>query len=109
MATIHHTHGGQGSGALEVGLPLFLLAVMVIGYLVLAFARSTEPRGWKPWRTAAFVAGAVLLLSTPAEGFERVVPLLLGFASLAILLPVREADAPRPEFLRWHNEHVFQG
>jgi uncharacterized protein len=32
-------------------------------------------------------AGAVLLLCTPAEGFERVVPILLGLASLAILLP----------------------
>lgn len=32
-------------------------------------------------------AGAVLLLSTPAEGFEKVVPLLLGLASVAILLP----------------------
>jgi uncharacterized membrane protein YfcA len=31
--------------------------------------------------------GAALLLSTPAEGFERIVPFLLGFASLAILLP----------------------
>jgi uncharacterized membrane protein YfcA len=34
-------------------------------------------------------AGAALLLSTPAEGFERVVPLLLGLASLAILIPRR--------------------
>src|SRR5215218_2704976 len=32
-------------------------------------------------------AGAVLLLCTPAEGFERIVPILLGLASLAILLP----------------------
>jgi hypothetical protein len=39
---------------------------------------------------AAAVGGAVgaaLLLSTPAEGFERVVPILLGLASVAILLP----------------------
>ena len=35
------------------------------------------------------VAGAVLLLSTPADGFERVVPVLLGLASVAILLPRR--------------------
>ena len=34
-------------------------------------------------------AGAALLLSTPAEGFERVVPILLGLASVAILLPRR--------------------
>jgi uncharacterized protein len=35
------------------------------------------------------VAGAALLLSTPAEGFERVVPILLGVASVAILIPRR--------------------
>lgn len=52
-------------------------------------------------RTAPFavlggVAGAALLLSTPAEGFERAVPLLLAVASVAILLPVRaRADADR--------------
>jgi uncharacterized membrane protein YfcA len=32
-------------------------------------------------------AGAALLLSTPAQGFEKAVPILLGFASIAILLP----------------------
>ncbi|AGB22511.1 putative permease [Mycobacterium sp. JS623] len=31
--------------------------------------------------------GATLLLTTPAEGFERIVPILLGLASVAILLP----------------------
>src|SRR3981189_1709538 len=31
--------------------------------------------------------GAALLLSTPAQGFERVVPILLGLSSVAILLP----------------------
>jgi uncharacterized membrane protein YfcA len=34
-------------------------------------------------------AGAALLLSTPAEGFEMAVPILLGLASLAIVLPRR--------------------
>ncbi|RAV14585.1 sulfite exporter TauE/SafE family protein [Mycolicibacterium sp. GF69] len=41
--------------------------------------------------------GAVLLLSTPAEGFEKTVPVLLGVASVAILLPRRtsgEAEGP---------------
>jgi uncharacterized membrane protein YfcA len=38
------------------------------------------------------VIGAVLLLSTPAEGFEKMVPLLLAFASVAIVLP-RGKDA----------------
>src|SRR6478735_11060170 len=35
------------------------------------------------------LVGAVLLMSLPAEGFERVVPLLLAFASVAILIPAR--------------------
>lgn len=42
-------------------------------------------------------AGAALLLCTPAEGFEKAVPILLGVASIAILLPRRasgEADGP---------------
>lgn len=42
-----------------------------------------------PFAMFGGVTGAVLLLSTPAEGFEKIVPVLLGFASLAILLPVR--------------------
>ncbi|SEH87840.1 hypothetical protein SAMN04489835_5197 [Mycolicibacterium rutilum] len=42
------------------------------------------------------LAGAVLLLSTPAEGFEKAVPILLGFASVAILLPRRPGDPDRP-------------
>ena len=39
------------------------------------------------------VIGAALLLSTPAEGFEKIVPALIGFASLTILVPRR----PPPE------------
>ena len=35
--------------------------------------------------------GAALLLTTPAESFEKVVPVLLGVASVAIVLP-----PPRP-------------
>ncbi|CAN5689180.1 sulfite exporter TauE/SafE family protein [soil metagenome] len=34
-------------------------------------------------------AGAALLLSTPAEGFEKIVPILLAFSAVAIVLPVR--------------------
>jgi uncharacterized protein len=33
--------------------------------------------------------GAALLLLTPAEGFEKLVPILLGLASVAILVPRR--------------------
>jgi hypothetical protein len=42
-------------------------------------------------------AGAVLLLSIPAEGFEDVVPILLGTSAVVIALPrrTRAEDAPR--------------
>jgi uncharacterized protein len=33
------------------------------------------------------VLGAVLLLCTPAEGFEKIVPILLGCSSVAIVIP----------------------
>lgn len=53
-----------------------------------------ELRGQGRWllRVAPVAAvggliGAALLLTTPAEGFERLVPFLLGFAALTILLP----------------------
>lgn len=53
-----------------------------------------ELRGQGPWlmritpvAAVAGVVGALLLLATPPEGFERLVPALLGLASLAILLP----------------------
>ena len=47
--------------------------------------------------------GAALLLSTPAEGFERVVPILLGLASLAILIPRR---ANRQASVADHQRHT---
>src|SRR5690349_24796156 len=40
-----------------------------------------------PIAIAGGAVGAALLLCTPAEGFEKVVPFLLAFASVAILLP----------------------
>lgn len=55
-----------------------------------------ELRGQGRWirRTVPIAAlggatGAALLLTTPAESFERSVPILLGVASIAILLPRR--------------------
>lgn len=49
-----------------------------------------------PFAALGGVAGAVLLLSTPAEGFEKIVPILIGFASLTILIP-RGRDAELAE------------
>jgi uncharacterized membrane protein YfcA len=42
-----------------------------------------------PMAVLGGIAGAALLLSTPAEGFEKIVPWLIGFASLTILIPRR--------------------
>jgi uncharacterized membrane protein YfcA len=48
-------------------------------------------------------AGAALLLSTPAEGFEKVVPILLGLAALAITLPPRRNRQAR---VASHQRHT---
>jgi len=43
------------------------------------------------------LTGAALLLSTPAGGFEKLVPILLGAASCTILLPRRPVPAGHSE------------
>src|SRR5262245_42476964 len=48
-------------------------------------------------------AGAALVLCTPAEGFERIVPFLLGLASLAILLP---RSGNQPARISSHQRHT---
>jgi putative membrane protein len=61
VSRAHETHTHQAHGVAESALPLSLLAVLVVAYLIMAFARSTEPRGWNRWRTTAFLVGALLL------------------------------------------------
>ncbi|MFN3007346.1 sulfite exporter TauE/SafE family protein [Mycolicibacterium wolinskyi] len=51
--------------------------------------------------------GAALLLCTPAEGFEKVVPFLLAFASVAILLPRKEHREARVASYRDHMIKVL--
>ncbi len=53
-----------------------------------------ELAGQGPWlkrilpvASVAGAIGAALLLSTPADGFEKMVPILLGGASVAIVIP----------------------
>ncbi len=54
--------------------------------------------------------GAALLLSTPAEGFEKAVPILLGFASLTILIPRRgPMTDPAEQVPPSRRELVLQG
>lgn len=52
-----------------------------------------------PMAVLGGVLGAALLLNTPADGFEKLVPLLIGFSSVAILLPppaLTPGQRPRP-------------
>jgi uncharacterized protein len=51
--------------------------------------------------------GATLLLLTPAEGFEAVVPILLGLASLAIVLPRRVHEEARVASHQRHTVTVY--
>src|SRR5690242_18555485 len=58
-----------------------------------------------PAAGAGGAIGATLLLTTPAEGFERIVPLLLGFASVAILLPRSSRQEAR---VAHHQRHTIR-
>lgn len=55
------------------------------------------------------VAGAALLLSTPSEGFERLVPILIGASSVLILLPRRAAagSGKRRHSTAWQVAAIF--
>ncbi|GAB2697460.1 sulfite exporter TauE/SafE family protein [Thalassiella azotivora] len=92
---------------LAVGLPP--LAANVTNTVSLTLTGAGAITGSRPelagqaWRVRRFAlmgllggtAGAALLLTTPAEAFEAVVPALVGFASLALLA--------RPWLARWHS------
>src|ERR1700720_4401814 len=62
-----------------------------IGSVLGSRPELTGQGGWlkriAPPAAVGGAVGAALLLSTPAQGFERVVPILLGLASVAILMP----------------------
>ncbi len=59
-----------------------------------------------PFAAVAGALGAVLLLSTPAEGFEKIVPILLGGASLAIAIPRRGNGDARVASHRRHTATI---
>ena len=94
---------------LLVGLPPVTANVtntvaLVFNGIGSVWGSQPELEGQGPWLKqilpAAAVGGAVgaaLLLSTPADGFEKIVPILLGLASVTIVLPLganREARVP---------------
>lgn len=58
MIPVHEAQLHPEPAAWSWAVPLMVLAV---GYWALARLRSAEPRGWNPWRTAAFLGGTVLL------------------------------------------------
>lgn len=90
---------------LAVGLPPVAAnvtnTVALVGNAVGSIIGSRpELRGQGPFllRTLPLAAlggvlGAVLLLSTPAEGFEKLVPVLIGLSSVAIVWPRRATPA----------------
>src|SRR5882762_6600792 len=60
-----------------------------------------------PTAAVGGAVGAALLLATPAEGFERVVPILLGLASVAILLPRASRQETRVADHQRHTVRVL--
>ncbi|GII75828.1 membrane protein [Sphaerisporangium rufum] len=106
------THGHASAAGVHLLSPVALgTAVAVAAYLWAAMLRRREPRGWNPWRTAAFLAGAALLLAgslPPVAAFagqdfrgHMIQHLLLGMLGplgLVLGAPVTLAlrSAPRP-------------
>jgi uncharacterized membrane protein YfcA len=60
-----------------------------------------------PAAAAGGAIGATLLLTTPAEGFEKIVPILLGLASAAILLPRSNHQEARVAHHQRHTVRVL--
>ena len=104
---------------LAVGLPPVAAnvtnTVALVGNAVGSIIGSRpELRGQGPFlvRTLPLAAlggvlGAVLLLSTPAEGFEQLVPILIGFSSVAIVWPRRERPADTSDTSRRSSKVVI--
>jgi putative membrane protein len=54
----HEEHAGHAAGSSPLVL---VIALVAAGYLVLAVRQHRDARGWNGWRTASFLAGALLL------------------------------------------------
>ena len=99
---------------LAVGLPPVTANVTNTVALVFTGVGSVlgsrpELKGQGPRLKALAPVGAALLLSTPAGGFEKLVPVLLGVASLTILLPRRRTVASGDEPPRSRRQLLAQG
>ena len=94
---------------LLVGLPLITANVtntvaLVFNGIGSVLGSRPELKGQGAWLKRIMpiaalggVAGAALLLSTPAEGFEKIVPILLGLAAVVIAVPNSRAARGRGE------------
>jgi uncharacterized membrane protein YfcA len=104
---------------LVVGLPPVTANVtntvaMVFTAVGSVWGSRPELKGQGPWLRrilpVAAVAGAIgaaLLMSTPAEGFEKIVPILLGAASIAIAIPRGRGQPARVASHRRHATTVL--
>jgi len=102
---------------LAVGLPPVTANVtntvaLVFNGIGSVLGSRPELKGQGAWlkriAPAAAVGGAIgaaLLLATPAGGFERIVPILLGLASVAILLPHEGGQDAR---VAHHQRHTVR-
>lgn len=54
-------HHGSGPPAV-LGLAVAAVLLVALAYAVLATREATGPRGWSPWRTAAFLGGSAVLV-----------------------------------------------
>ncbi len=99
MIPVHsgHTDAARHASIFDGVLPLALVAAVASGYVVLAWLRSREDRGWSGWRTSSFLGGALILvlglapqlLPLPAGGLpvHMVQHLLIGmYAPLGLVL-----------------------
>jgi len=59
--TVAHDAHSHAAGAVEVLLPLAALTTVTTVYLILAWRRAREPRGWNSWRTICFLGGMTML------------------------------------------------
>ncbi len=107
---------------LAVGLPPLTANVtntvsLIFGGAGSIYGSRIELRGRDRRRLTAYVlsgiaggfTGGLLLISTPANAFEYVVPVLIGLASLGVLLPRREpgTDTHLGNDPRWLMPAVF--
>jgi uncharacterized membrane protein YfcA len=104
---------------LVVGLPPVTANVtntvaMVFTAVGSVWGSRPEMTGLRPWLRrilpVAAVAGAIgagLLLCTPAEGFEKLVPILLGGASIAIAIPRGRGGEARAASHQRHTATVL--